>query len=40
MLVRELGRVREVMPEQFWKALLPILVRELGRVMDVIPFAL
>ena len=37
MLVRELGRVRVVIPEQPENAEPPMLVRELGRVRVVIP---
>ena len=40
MLVRELGRVSEEIPEHHLKAELPMLVSELGRVREVIPFAL
>ncbi len=40
MLVNELGRVREVIPEQPENAELPMLVNELDRVKEVIPFAL
>ena len=37
MLVNELGRVKEVMPEHPENAELPMLVNEPGRVKEVMP---